>query len=346
MHKLPSVRTIVSHRAGAVAVAVLAAGLIMGVGGSAGAAPTPTLSQVQAKVTKLQAQLSKLDQQYVQVKQELAATDQRLALVDKELAIYTRQFDSERQAIARIAVTAYETGNIDSSIALLTSGNPQQVLNQSAILLELSSNNNAEINQFLKDARHLTTTQLLVKRNRVSILALKNSMQKRKAYMEGLASKAQTLLAQLTPVQKAQVGGGGGQTGGIKYTGPTSTQAQKAVAFAYNELNCPYVYSGIGPCNLGFDCSGLTMQAWAAAGMSIPRVSYDQMAQLPQVNLAAGDVTKYLEPGDILGFAGNSHVGIYVGGGQLIDAPVPGSSVERISLSGWYLSNLDGAVRP
>jgi cell wall-associated NlpC family hydrolase len=326
---------------------VLAAGLIMGVGGSAGAVPTPTISQVQARLTKLQAQLSKLDQQYVQVKQELASTDQRLALVDKELAIYTRQFLSERRAIARIAVTAYMTGNINSSIALLTSGNPQEILNQSAILLELSSNNNAEINQFLRDARQLTTTQLLVKRNRVSILALRNSLQKRKAYMEGLTSKAQTLLAALTPAQKTAVGGGGGQTGGIKYRGPTSTQAQKAVAFAYNQLGCPYYYSGTGPCHSpGFDCSGLTMAAWAYAGYSIPRVSYDQMASLTQVNLAPGDVTKYLEPGDILGFAGNTHVGIYVGGGQLIDAPVPGASVERVSLSGWYLSNLDGAVRP
>jgi cell wall-associated NlpC family hydrolase len=346
VHRLPSVRTIVRQRAGAIAVAVLAAGLIMGVGGSAGAVPMPTISQVQARLTKLQAQLSKLDQQYVQVKQELASTDQRLALVDKELAIYTRQFLSERKAIARIAVTAYMTGNINSSIALLTSGNPQQILNQSAILLELSSNNNAEINQFLRDARQLTTTQLLVKRNRVSILALRNSLQKRKAYMEGLASKAQTLLAALTPAQKTAVGGGGGQTGGIKYKGPTSTQAQKAVAYAYSKIGCPYVYGGTGPCGAGYDCSGLTQASWAYAGVSIPRVSYDQMAQLQPVNLPAGDVTKYLEPGDILGFAGNTHVGIYVGGGQLIDAPVPGASVERISLSGWYLSNLDGAVRP
>ena len=346
MHRLPSVRTIVRQRAGAVAVIVLAAGLIIGVGGSAGAVPMPTISQVQAKLTKLQAQLSKLDQQYVQVKQELATTDQRLALVDKELAIYTRQFDSEREAIARIAVTAYETGNINSSIALLTSGNPQQILSQSAILLELSSNNNAEINQFLKDARQLTTTQLLVKRNRVSILALRNSLQKRKAYMEGLASQAETLLAKLTPAQKTQVGSGGGQTGGIKYKGPTSTQAEKAVAFAYGAIGCPYVWGGTGPCNAGYDCSGLTMSAWAYAGIQIPRISNDQMAQLTPVDLAPGDVTKYLEPGDILGFAGNSHVGIYVGGGELIDAPVPGASVERVALSGWYLSNLDGAVRP
>jgi peptidoglycan DL-endopeptidase CwlO len=348
VHRLPSVRTIVRQRAGAIAVVVLAAGLIMGVAGSAGAVPTPTIAQAQARLTKLQTELSKFDQQYVEVKQELASTDQRLALVDKELAIYTRQFDSEREAIARIAVTAYETGNINASIVLLTSGNPQQILSQSAMLLELSNNNNAEINQFLRDARQLTTTQLLVRRNRVSILALKKDLHKRVARMTVLASQASALVAELQPAQQTGLGAGGttGGGGGIKYTGPTSTQAQKAVAFAYGQISCPYVYGGTGPCNLGFDCSGLTMQAWAVAGVSIPRVSYDQMAQLPQVNLAPGDVTKYLEPGDILGFAGNSHVGIYVGNGELIDAPVPGASVERVGLSGWYLSNLDGAVRP
>ncbi|MGO8962001.1 MAG: NlpC/P60 family protein [Streptosporangiaceae bacterium] len=345
MHRLPSVRTIVRQRAGAITVAVLAAGLIIGVGGSAGAVPMPTISQVQARLTKLQAQISKLDQQYVQVKQELAATNQRLALVNKELARYSSQFASMRQQIARIAVTAYETGNINSSIALLTSGNPQQILNQSAILLELSNSNNAEINQFLKAARQLTTTQLLVKRNEVSILALRNNLKKRLATMNNLASKEQKLLAELQPAQQTGLGAGG-STGGIKYTGPTSTQAEKAVAFAYGAIGCPYVWGGTGPCSAGYDCSGLTMSAWAYAGVSIPRTSYDQEASLPQVNLAPGDPTKYLQPGDILGFIGNAHVGIYVGKGDLIDAPVPGASVELVPLSGWYLSNLDEAVRP
>ena len=163
----------------------------MGVGGSAGAVPMPTISQVQARLTKLQTQISKLDQQFVQVKQELAATDQRLALVDRELAVYSKRFASERRQIGRIAVTAYETGNINSTITLLISGNPQEILNQSAILLELSKSNNAEINQFLKAARQLTTTQLLVKRNQVSILALRNSLRKRRAALNKLASTAQ-----------------------------------------------------------------------------------------------------------------------------------------------------------
>ena len=82
------------------------------------------------------------------------------------------------------------------------------------------------------------------------------------------------------------------------------------------------------------------MAAWAYAGVSIPRTSYGQ-ATLPAVSTSA------LQPGDILEFAGDSHVGIYVGGGMLIDAPQPGMNVEKVSLSSsWYASNLDGAVRP
>jgi cell wall-associated NlpC family hydrolase len=82
------------------------------------------------------------------------------------------------------------------------------------------------------------------------------------------------------------------------------------------------------------------MSAWASAGVSIPRTSYGQ-ATLPAVS------TSNLQPGDILEFAGDSHVGIYVGGGFLIDAPQPGMNVEKVSLSSsWYQSNLDAAVLP
>ena len=120
---------------------------------------------------------------------------------------------------------------------------------------------------------------------------------------------------------------------------PTNTQAEKAVAFAYAQIGCPYVFGGTGPCSDGFDCSGLTQAAWAAAGVAIPRTSYEQ-ADLPAVPESE------LEPGDILEFLGDGHVGIYVGGGKLIDAPQTGEDVELVSFSGWYTENFDGAVRP
>jgi cell wall-associated NlpC family hydrolase len=78
--------------------------------------------------------------------------------------------------------------------------------------------------------------------------------------------------------------------------------------------------------------------AWAYAGVSIPRVSYDQIGSLPHVSLSA------LQPGDILSFSGASHVGMYVGGGYLIDAPHSGMNVEKVKMGGYYTP--EAAVRP
>ena len=92
MHTPPSVRKIVRQRVAAVTVSVFAAGLLLGVTGSAAAAPTPTVSQVQAQAqVSLRRKLDQLDQQYDQVKQELASTDQRLALINSEIAAGQRR---------------------------------------------------------------------------------------------------------------------------------------------------------------------------------------------------------------------------------------------------------------
>ncbi len=345
MHTAPSVRRIVRQRVAALTVMVFAAGLLLGVTASAGAAPMPSVSQVQAKLTRLQTQVDKLDQQYDQVKQQWLTTKQRLQLIDREIAVDSRKFAGLQAEIGRIGITQYEDGNLNSSIAMLTSGNAQQILDKSSILLALSDANGWQIADFLAATRQLTNAQLQARRTNAGLTELKNGLAKRRRELTTLVANETSLLLSLQPAQRLGLGAGGGQTGGLKYTGPTSTQAEKAVKFAYGAVGCPYLFGGTS-CSPGFDCSGLTMEAWASAGVSIPRTSYDQESSLPQVDLAAGNPTKYLEPGDILGFAGNSHVGIYVGGGKLIDAPHTGASVELIGLTGWYAQELDEAVRP
>jgi cell wall-associated NlpC family hydrolase len=110
------------------------------------------------------------------------------------------------------------------------------------------------------------------------------------------------------------------------------------VAYAYSKLGDPYVYGATGPNS--FDCSGLVQAAWASAGVAIPRTTYEQVAALPAVS------TSDLQPGDLLFFDGDGHVGMYVGDGELIDAPQTGEDVEKVPLSGWYEANLDSAARP
>src|SRR5215475_2988192 len=215
----PSVRTIIRRRVTGVAVAVFASGLLVGIAGSATAAPTPTLSQVKANLSKLQSQLDKLSQQFDQVQQQLSATNQRLAVINAQEATYAASFATMRREVGQLAITAYEDGNFNSSLALLSSGNPQQILNRSSILQALSAANNAKISAFLVDARQLNATQALAERTQAGIVSLKNNLAGQKATMTKLVSQQQTLVAQLTPAQAATVSPGGGGTTSATYTG-------------------------------------------------------------------------------------------------------------------------------
>jgi peptidoglycan DL-endopeptidase CwlO len=319
----------------------MGAGLLFYATGSAGAAPAPTVAQVQKKVTQLQLKSDQLGQQYDQVLEQEAATKQRLALLQRQLGIYSAQFKDLQGAISRIAVADYEGGNINSSITLLTSGDPQEILDQSSILQELSLTNSAEIHQFLSAARQLENTQQVVRRTQTGILQLKASLATRRAAMSKMLSQEKELLAQLTPAQQASIGDGGETgTAPVKYTGPTSTQADKAIQYAYDQVGCPYVFGGTGPCDDGFDCSGLTMMAWAAAGVSIPRTSYEQWDDLPHVSL--DDV----QPGDILVFYDAGHVALYVGDQKFVQAPETGEDVQVVTYQGANTPGIDGAVQP
>ena len=321
------------------AAAILSAAGLLITAGAAGASPKPTVSQVKAKLNKLTTQENWLIQRYDQASEDLSAARQRLNLVNQEIARDQVLFHSMQGAIGQIASTAYENGSMTSPLGVLTAGDPQTLLSQSAILTHLSTSRQQQLAQFNLTARALADAKQTGQRTESAVASLKQQLASQKANLTKLITKQQNLLNTLTEQQQADLIGGGALVGG-ENTVPTNTQAGKAVAFAFAQLGCPYVFGGTGPCGSGFDCSGLTMQAWAAAGVAIPRTSEAQ-AGLPSVSLSA------LQPGDILEFAGDSHVGIYVGHNMLIDAPQPGLNVEEVSLSNsWYAANLVGAVRP
>jgi cell wall-associated NlpC family hydrolase len=343
-----------ARRCATIAAAALAAAGLLTVAGSAGAQPQPTVSQVQAKLKKLTLKQDWLIQKYDQATEDLASARQRLKLVNRQVAKDAAAVKAMRDEIAQIASNVYMNGAMSSVAALLTSADPETLLSQSAILTHLSTAQYQQLQQVLATDRQLAGARVMAKRTEQAVHHLQQQLGSQRASLNKLIAEQKALLGSLTAQQRAQQLGGGGTTtggggpttggggggGGGGYTGPTGTQAQQAVAFAYNALGCPYVFGGTGPCSSGFDCSGLTSAAWASAGVSIPRTSYGQ-ATLPSVSLSA------LQPGDILEFAGDSHVAIYVGGGMLIDAPQPGMNVEKLSMSSsWYAANINGAHRP
>ena len=339
----PAMSTGLKRSATAVSAGLLAGGLIITVGPTAGAAPKPTLSEVQAKLQKLTNQEQVLDQRYDQMKQDLSQANQRLKLVNQETARYQARFEAMRKQVARIAAQAYENGQLTSVAALLTSDDPQSVLDQGSILMELSSANSAQMTEFIKAAQQLESAQQAARNAKAAIITLQGRLNGQRTVLVKTIDQQKKLLAQLTPVQQAPVGPGGGSSGGggtppPVYKGPTNTQAEKVVAFVYAQIGKPYVFGASGPNS--YDCSGLTSAAWASVGISIPRTSQEQWAGLPHVP------TSDMQPGDILVFNGAGHVGIYVGGGMMIDAPHTGLNVQKVALSGWYASTMDGVVRP
>ena len=136
--------------------------------------------------------------------------------------------------------------------------------------------------------------------------------------------------------EAAPSGGSGGSSAG------TSSGASAAIAFARAQIGKPYEWAATGPDT--FDCSGLTMRAWERGGVSLPHYSvaqYEQGRKVAISDLRRGDLVFFGSdrgnPGSIY------HVGLYIGGGQMIEAPYTG---EDVRVSSIYRDSLFGAARP
>ena len=314
--------------------------------GTAGAAPQPSITQVEAKVSQLTSQFDQANQQYDQAAQQASQARAKLAQANKKVAANQVQFKKLQGAVAAIAAQSYENSNMTSIAGLLSSDNPDAVLNSASLLQEISRGRNQQLSAFLVAARQLKDSQQQAQRTRDALAAV----EKQKLTQKQKASKSLTdekaVYANLTAeqqqtVQAKSVGGTGGSTTPTTTTVSSSTNGGQAANFALSKLGCPYLYGGTGPCSSGYDCSGLAQAAWAAAGVSIPRTTYDDWASLPHVSLSS------LEPGDLILYDGEGHVAMYVGGGKIVDAPHTGAVVEEIPMSeDWYAQNEDGAVRP
>ncbi len=133
----------------------------------------------------------------------------------------------------------------------------------------------------------------------------------------------------------------GGTNNGGTTPPPTKSGVEQAIAFARAQLGEPYVWAGAGPDV--WDCSGLTMQAWASAGVSLPHWSVAQYEATTPVSVSS------IQRGDLLFWSNGSsssiyHVALYLGNGMMIHAPRPGRSVEIVSIYYWIMPDLAGRV--
>ena len=344
----------------------------------ASADPAPqTIAQAKAQVDKLQQQAEAAGQSYLALKQKLDRSQQDLKNKQSELAAETKKVAQMREQVSKVALAQFQNQGLDARAQLFLTRDPAGFLNQFATIQKINENQNTDLQNYELEQANLADLQRSTKADIATLSQDKTQLAALKKQADGKVSDAQAVLDKLTAQQRAAIqaaqqkaaqqaqqeadqasvttgtkdsttGNAGSTNGGAANTGssssdlvgssaPSSGKGAEAVAFAKAQIGKPYVFGATGPGS--YDCSGLTMAAWQAAGVQLDRTSQSQFSD--GVPVSRSD----LQPGDLVFFYGSppDHVGIYVGNGVVIHAPHPGESVQYAQLSSMPYS---GARRP
>jgi cell wall-associated NlpC family hydrolase len=326
-----------------VTIALAGAATATGFDGTGHADPQLSPAQVKAKVDKLYEEAEVATQKYDGAKDKAHKAEQRLNALRDEAARKEDRLNTARDALGSIAAAQYRSGGLDPALQLALSDNPDQYLEGAAFAERAGSRQAEAVARVRKQLREIEQLRGAAHVELASLKSRQTELKSAKKTINGKLDAARQLLSRLTDEQRAQLGdlgaaGGAGSTGSARQRasrsaprdlGPVSSpgsvaapnsRAAEAVAYAYGKLGSPYVWGATGPD--AFDCSGLAQAAYRAAGISLPRTTY------AQINAGRRISRSELLPGDLVFFySGISHVGIYVGNGQMIHAPNPSAPV-------------------
>ncbi|GGW90298.1 C40 family peptidase [Streptomyces lomondensis] len=201
----------------------------------------------------------------------------------------------------------------------------------------------ATVQRKLADARALLSKLTAEEKARLAAIEKEKQEEAARKAAELAREQAEQQKAQEEAARQQESGSASAGSGSTSTTAPAdssyATKAEKALAFARAQIGKPYVWGAVGPGS--YDCSGLTQAAWKAAGVTLPRTTYDQVAAGSTVPLSQA------QPGDLVFFYDDvTHVGLYIGNGMMIHAPKPGTYVREESIYYDGESAIHSVVRP
>ncbi|MDT4892646.1 MAG: peptidoglycan DL-endopeptidase CwlO [Pseudonocardiales bacterium] len=309
--------------------------------------PAPTVTSVQQRLGALALKNTDLVEKFDRARIDVA-TKQRAATEASAAATRAAaDFDAARSDVSATMAAAYEGGSFSATGALLSSNSGQNYLEKLQTLDMLSAHatqvaarlQTANANADAASAKAATLLK--------AAKALEATLTGQRTELDKQISNYRTLLATLNSAQRADyqraLAPPVSTTALTTVTAsvlaaPVSNKAAVAVKFALAQVGKPYVYGAAGPDS--YDCSGLTMASWAAAGVSLPHSSEMQFTMGTSVSMNA------LAPGDLVFMYGPppGHVTIYIGDGMMVSAPTEGQNVSVVPVSS-FSSDIVGARR-
>jgi cell wall-associated NlpC family hydrolase len=314
------------RRASAVALVGVAAGSSLLMQGSAHA---ETLAQAKADYNTKMQQSEAATEAYNAATEQAATLQTKVNALQAQISSATAEMSSLDRTMGLQASQQYQSGGMSSTLALALEASPETYLNKALASNEVSTKEAQLLKQLATDKAQIAADQKLAQTELTQQRAAVATAQKKKSDALSATAQAKSVISTLSAAQQATIVSGGGSTTNTVKVVASNSRAAIAVAYAESKLGDSYVYAAAGPNT--FDCSGLTMEAWAAAGVSLPHNAAEQMSVTTSVSESQA------QPGDLVFFYDSpgyvGHVGIYLGNGMLIDAPHTGAWVREISLS-------------
>jgi len=281
--------------------------------------------------------VEKYDRAQVQVqRREKAAT-----AAERAAAKATADYRAAHTKFALVIQAQYESGSFGAAGALLDSSSGTNYLDRLESL-NVASNQMASVVKEVSTARAAASSAATAADAALSSARQqRDALAKQRKAVQAQITKYQRLLATLNSAQRyayqRQANPSVSPSSLMHLTKAGSAAAQRAVQFALAQVGKPYVFGAAGPGS--YDCSGLTMAAWRAGGVSLPHSAADQYNYGHHVSRSE------LQPGDLIFFYQPiGHVTIYIGDGMMVSAPTEGENVSVVPLSS-FNSDYVGATR-
>jgi cell wall-associated NlpC family hydrolase len=306
--------------------AVTAAGVVLLTGATARADPTP--AQYEQMIDDAWNKLEPVIEKHNAARAQLAQNRAKQAALAARIQPLELQVDLAMSKVGEMAAQAYMGRNNTSAVnALLSSGSPTKLVDQLSFLDQVARAQRAQISN-VTDLKGQYETQ----KRPLDVLVV----QLAKAEAD-LATQEKAIDAEIKNLQalRLKAYGASGGLGDLRpapcpVTYPGGA-AGIAVKFACAQIGKPYVWGADGPNS--YDCSGLTMAAWAKAGVSLPHNAAAQKRAIPSVSRAN------LRPGDLVFYYSDvHHVGMYVGGGWIVHASMAGVPIKMRAIDAAYIA--------
>jgi cell wall-associated NlpC family hydrolase len=298
----------------------------------------PDITDVEAKVDRLYHEAEQASERYNDAKIDLDDLRKDLAALRADEQRQSDRLDAVREEVADSILRGYQGESISTVGQVVVSDDPSAFLGQLSTMSGFNDLQDSMFDDYSTELVALDLRRAATAERVAEIAETTDQLEAEKSTIDSKLADAKDLLADLEAEERERLLSVSSRSSTTRMPAavPASGRAAAAVSYAMAQVGDAYVYGATG--ESAFDCSGLTMRAWGAAGVGLPHSSSAQYGSGAHISASA------LQPGDLVFYYSPiSHVGMYIGNGMIVHAANPGTGVQ---VTGLYSMPYVGAVRP